>query len=128
MGRDLIALFVAKSRGVFGTTLFLGSRAAPADGQVVVVTDTPGLAPGFVQDRGAPAIRRPRAQVVVMGPDVVAVETLAEQLYQDVHTVAGETVGSAHYLRMTAQEPFDLGTEEGSGRVRRGFNVQGLRT
>lgn len=124
-GSDLIGLFESRGRGVFGSTLFLGSKSLPKAGTVLTVIETGGMAPSRVHNRTPPAIRRPGAQISVRSDSRTAAAALAGQAYADVCDVLNMDLNGTRYLAITPrQEPFDMGTED-DGRIKVGFNVLG---
>jgi hypothetical protein len=127
LGDDLVAFFVAEGIGVKNTTLFLGSKAVPKEGSVLVVIDTPGMRPQRVHDRVGPSVRRQIAQITARAVNAPDAKALIERAYQAIFAVVNRTINGTRYLSITPLSDIgDLGTtEESPSRVKFGFNVRG---
>lgn len=129
---ELCDRFVAESVAARGSTLFWGSKASlPVKGKgaktFLHVVVYGGQAPLKVHNTGAaPALQRPRAQVVAHGEEPAAAWALAQAAYTACF-VANTRLSEVWYPCLSAlQDPFDMGLDE-SGRLKVGFNVEALK-
>lgn len=133
---DCATRLIAQSVAVDNTTLFRGMKAKLPDVKSTTAVPEP---PAFLHlmgyeglralrthnDGAAPAIRRPRAQVIAKGHTPAAVWALAQAAHEALQLV-NTTIGARFYLRLVPiqSDPFEMGLDV-VGRLKVGFDVEG---
>jgi hypothetical protein len=127
---DLIVRLVARGVGVYGTSIFVSSKAIIPDGAgpYLSITATGGAGPLRTQNAVAtPAYQRPSAQLVARATTYAAAKTMARAAYDALVGVRNEAINGVYYREINpVQEPFDLGLDV-RGRACSAFNVSCVR-
>ena len=122
---DLVALLETASVGVYGTSIFVSSRAVlpTGDGPFLVILETGGAPPEHTHNStSAPAYQRPAAEILAHGATFEATMTMARAAYSALF-VRNTLIGATHYRSITpVGEPGDVGLDK-SGRITIAFNV-----
>jgi len=129
-GDDLVTRLTAQGVGVYGTTIFLSSKAViPTTGTVMQIHTTGGVE-GERTHNSAPGLsaERPWAQLEVKGTTHGAAMTMWRAAFNALSTVTNLTINSTSYrlIRALQSAPIDLGLDP-QGRIRYAFNVRGER-
>ena len=98
--------------GVLRTNIL--ATLADRPDEAIAVREYPGGPPLHVKGAQAPALRRPRFQVVSRAKSYGAARTRAHSAYSVLSGFVG-TIDGTYYSIRALQEPFPLGTDE-SGR------------
>jgi len=124
---DIAAKLVADNVGVLGTSIFLSSAALIPNGPgpYMTISETGGVAPTRKQNQSQAATQRPTAQVLVRATNYVAARSMCRAAYTSLDGIFNTTLSGTFYLSITArQEPTDMGSESGTGRVQIVFNIE----
>jgi hypothetical protein len=114
---ELKAYLVAQGVGVFGTSLFLGSKARiPSengdDGPYISLIETGGSGPTRIQNQSTANTQRPTVQVVVRAKSYLVARTKSKQVYQALDGLYNTTLSGVLYHSVVArQEPTDIGLD-----------------
>lgn len=117
---------VAQGVGVFGSNIFLGSKAAipPGPGPYLTLIETGGMAPTRVQNKASANTQRPMAQVAVRGINYVTTRSMLKAAYDALDGIFNTTLSGTFYHKVTArQEPTDIG-QDADGRPTIVFNIE----
>lgn len=133
---DLVVLLVGASIGIAETpapgNVFWSSKAAipSGDGPYLSMIETGGSGPEGTHNAAAigslPAYVRPNVQIIVRGKVYAAVRAMIDAAYGVIAKTGerSQLINSVWYRSMIPlQEPFDFGTETGTGRIVYVFNV-----
>ena len=110
---DISLRLDTQGRGTRGTNLFI-SRSPDSPDNVVVVWEFMGQEPYNTMGPSgtAPYVKRPRFQIVVRNTSYASAQTLADQIFTDLHWFSG-TIDSTDYLLIRAlDQPFSIGEDE----------------
>jgi|TARA_R110002020_G_scaffold2230_4_gene10432 hypothetical protein len=110
---DISARLDSQGRGTRGTDIFV-ARSPSSPDNVIVIYEFMGQEPYNTMGPSgtAPYVKRPRFQVVVRNTSYASAQTLADQVYSDLHWFKG-TIGSTSYLLIRAlNQPFSMGEDE----------------
>jgi len=102
-----------QGRGTRGSTIFIG-RSPDDPANVVVIWEMMGQEPynAMGPSGTTPYVKRPRFQVMVRNSSYAAAQTLADQVYSDLHWFKG-TIGSTDYMLIRAlNQPYSVGEDE----------------
>lgn len=102
-----------QGRGTRGTNIFIG-REPDAPDNLVVVWEQMGQEPYNTMGPSgtAPYVKRPRFLIQVRNTSYASAQTLADQIYSDLHWFTG-TIGSTSYLLIRAlNQPYSAGEDE----------------
>ena len=102
-----------QGRGTRGTDIFIG-REPDAPDNLIVVWEQMGQEPYNTMGPSgtAPYVKRPRFLVQVRNTSFASGQTLADQIYSDLHRFTG-TIGSTSYLLIRAlNQPYSAGEDE----------------
>ena len=126
---EIIALLEAKGIGVFGTNMFVGSKAIipVGDGPFLVVVETGGTGATRVQNQKGAKTRRPTAQVSVRGASGPTSRVMAEEAYQALDGVTNELIAGTFYQSITVRGDLANLGEDDSGRTFLSFNIDAER-
>lgn len=105
---------VAQGVGVYGTSLFLGSKAVIPDGNgpYISLIETGGSGPTRIHNQGAGNTQRPTVQVVVRAKSYLDARTKAKAAYLALDGVFETDLTGVRYHSITArQEPTDIGLD-----------------
>lgn len=111
---ELKAYLVAQGVGVFGTSLFLGSKAVipSEDGPYISLIETGGSGPTRVHNQTTANTQRPTVQVVVRAKSYLVARTKSKQVYQALDGLYNTTLSGVLYHSVVArQEPTDIGLD-----------------
>ena len=96
---ELVAILVAASVGVYGTTIFATSKAvipvteAGTSTALLSIRETGGIAPRKTQNKiSPPAYQRPGAQIVVRSHDPAAARAMAYAAYVALGAIRNQTI------------------------------------
>jgi hypothetical protein len=106
---------VAQGVGVFGSSIFLGSKAAipSGDGPYISLTETGGTAPTRIHNQTGANTQRPTAQILVRAKSYLTARTKAKEAYLALDGVYNTTITGVLYYKITArQEPTDIGLDD----------------
>lgn len=107
---DLMAYLATQSIGTAATDLFAGRRPESPDA-CVALFEYPGMSTEHVMEGVGLAYERPRLQVQCRGVsgDYQTPRQKAQDVMNALESVINETLGSAFYLRIMAQQtPFEM--------------------
>lgn len=128
---EIAARLVSRGLGTVwpapGANIFTGSSAnIPAgDGPFLTITETGGSGPTRIQNQDAAVTRRPTVQILVRGKVYGQARLMAEQAFVALDGIFNTELSGTFYLSCIArQEPTDLGTNDGAGRVMISFNLE----
>jgi hypothetical protein len=116
---------VAQSVGVYGTSIFLGSKAVipELDGPYISLIETGGSGPTRIHNVGTANTQRPTVQVVVRAKSYLTARTKAKAAYLALDGVFNTDISGVRYHSITArQEPTDIGLDD-KGRPMIVFNL-----
>lgn len=123
---DLAAKLVADGVGVMGTgtyaanAIYLSSAAViPAGaGPQITLSETGGVAPTRIQNKGAVATIRPTVQVLVRATSYAVARAKSLAAYQSLDGNFNATINGNFYLSIMArQEPTDMAQTAGSALI-----------
>lgn len=110
---DISSRLDSQGRGTRGTDIFV-SKSPDSPDNVIVIYEFMGQEPynAMGPSGTAPYVKRPRFQVVVRNTSYASAQTLADQIFSDLHWFKG-TIGSTTYLLIRAlNQPFSIGEDE----------------
>jgi hypothetical protein len=116
---------VAQGVGVYGSNIFLGSKAIipTGVGPYLSLTETGGSAPTRIHNVPGAHTQRPTAQVLVRGANYLTTRTMSKAAYAALDGIFNTTLTGVFYQKVTArQEPTDIGLD-GENRVMISFNI-----
>lgn len=127
---DLVTILETAGVGVYGTTIFVGSKAAlptlESESEVAFVSIIAG---GGASPEGThnlvdvPAYVKPSAQIVARAMKYSLAEAKALEAYSALFKVRNQFVNGTWWRQVTMkQEPFDLGVDDNQ-RPRVAFNI-----
>jgi hypothetical protein len=117
---------VAQGVGVFGSNIFLGSKAVipPGPGPYLTLIETGGMALTRVQNKASANTQRPTAQVAVRGISYTTTRSMLKAAYDALDGIFNTTLSGTFYHKVTArQEPTDIG-QDADGRPTIVFNIE----
>ena len=110
---DISLRLDSQGRGTRGTNLFIGRSPDDPD-NVVVIWEMQGQEPynSMGPSGTAPYVKRPRFQIMVRNTSYAAAQTLADQIFTDLHWFKG-TIDSTDYMLIRAlNQPYSAGEDE----------------
>lgn len=105
---------VAQGVGVYGSSIFLGSKAVipDGDGPYLSVIETGGSGPLRIHNEAAAHVQRPTAQVLVRAKSYLVARTMAKNAYLALDGVFNTSLSGVFYQKIVArQEPTDIGLD-----------------
>lgn len=126
--KDLVFLLEAGNVGIFGTTIFVGSKASlPSSGvgnPFLTIKESGGAPPlGTHNSTIIPAYLRPSAQIMARGEDAVETRALIQSAYNLLYPIRNRLVNGTWYLHILIKgDIMDLSEDE-VARPRYAFNV-----
>lgn len=123
---DLRDRLVAQGVGVYGSNLFLGSKAKIpiGDGPYISLTETGGPEATRIHNKDGANTRRPTAQVLVRAKYYDEARAKIEVVYGSLNGIFNTTLGTTFYQKIIArQEPESIGLDSNE-RVMLVFNVE----
>ena len=102
-----------QGRGTRGTNIFIGRQPDSPD-NLIIVWELMGQAPYNTMGPSgtAPYVKRPRFLVQIRNTSYADAQTLADQVYSDLHWLTG-TIGSTRYMLIRAlNQPYSVGEDE----------------
>ena len=124
---EIGAKLVADGVGVLGTSIFFSSAAIvpSGPGPFLTLSETGGMAPTRTQNKFGAATQQPTAQILVRATNYVVARDMCRAAYNSLDGVFNATLSGVFYLSIKArQEPTDMGSESGTGRVQVVFNIE----
>ena len=110
---DISLRLETQGRGTRGTDIFIGRQPSGPD-DIITIWEFLGQEP--INTMGpsgtAPAYKRPRFQVQVRNTSYAAAQTLADQVFSDLHWFKGTINGTEYLLIRSLNQPFSLGEDE----------------
>ncbi len=127
---DLVVRLVAQGVGVYGTNIFISTKAViPAgDGPFLSIVVTGGTSPLRTHNSvAAPAYQRPSAQLTARASTYAAAMVMARAAYDALVGVRNITINGVYYRELNpTQEPFDNGMDSAK-RSCASFNVEAVK-
>ena len=102
-----------QGRGTRGTNIFIGRQPDSPD-NLIIVWELMGQEPYNTMGPSgtAPYVKRPRFLVQIRNTSYADAQTLADQVYSDLHWFTG-TIGSTRYMLIRAlNQPYSVGEDE----------------
>ena len=110
---DISLRLDGQGRGTRGTDIFI-SQSPDAPDNIVVIWELMGQEPYYSMGPSgtAPYVQRPRFQIMVRNTSYASAQTLADQIFTDLHWFAG-TIDSTDYMLIRAlNQPYSAGEDE----------------
>ena len=117
---------VSLSLGVYGSNLFLGSKAhiPSEDGPYISLTETGGTGPTRVHNQTGALTQRPTVQVLVRAKRYDIARAKAKEVYLALDGTYETVLSGVRYHSIVArQEPADIGLDP-QNRVMISFNLE----
>lgn len=118
---------VAQGVGVYGSNIFLGSKAVipTGSGPYLSLVETGGSAPTRIQNKESANTQRPTAQILVRATTYPAALNMSRAAYIALDGVYNTTLSGTFYQKIIArQEPSDIGLDATGQRVMIVFNIE----